>query len=104
MPNALAILGGTYPPGLRKGVIFSFFGATAPNGFIVGGIFSSLLAQKVWWPWAYWTMVIACFLLAFLGIIVIPQESLPKFTDELSPWIRLDLLGAATGVSALSAD
>lgn len=101
LPNALAILGRTYPPGPRKGMVFCFFGATAPNGFIVGGVFSSLLAQKVWWPWAYWIMAIVCFLLTFLGVIVIPQESRPKFTDDFSPWIRLDLLGAATGISAL---
>jgi MFS family permease len=30
LPNAIAILGRAYPPGLRKEIIFSFFGATAP--------------------------------------------------------------------------
>jgi MFS family permease len=49
-PNAIAILGRTYPPGLRKEMIFSLFGATAPGGFIVGGVFSSIFAQFLWWP------------------------------------------------------
>ena len=30
MPNALAILGATYPPGLKKSMFFSLFGAAAP--------------------------------------------------------------------------
>ena len=60
LPNALAILGRIYPPGRRKEMIFSLFGATAPNGFLVGGLFSSLLAERVWWPWAYWIMAITC--------------------------------------------
>lgn len=51
LPNALAILGRTYPPGRRKNMVFSLFGATAPNGFLVGAVFSALLSQRVWWPW-----------------------------------------------------
>ena len=51
LPNALAILGRTYRPGRRKNMAFSLFGATAPNGFLVGAVFSSLLSQRVWWPW-----------------------------------------------------
>ena len=101
LPNALAILGRTYPPGLRKEMIFSLFGATAPSGFIVGGVFSSLLAQKVWWPWAYWIMGIVCFVLALLGILVIPYTPRRKRMDDYSLWVRLDLLGASTGISAL---
>ena len=51
LPNALAILGRTYLPGRRKNMAFSLFGATAPNGFLVGAVFSALLSQRVWWPW-----------------------------------------------------
>ncbi|PYH70526.1 MFS transporter [Aspergillus vadensis CBS 113365] len=101
LPNAIAILGRAYPPGLRKEMIFSCFGATAPGGFIVGGVFSSLFAQLVWWPWAYWVMGMVCFVLAALGILVIPVTHRPKFTDNMTAWLRLDILGAITGISAL---
>lgn len=101
LPNAIAILGRAYPPGLRKEMIFSCFGATAPGGFIVGGVFSSLFAQLVWWPWAYWVMGMVCFVLAALGILVIPVTRRPKFTDDMTAWTRLDILGAITGISAL---
>ncbi|KAJ5203580.1 hypothetical protein N7449_005659 [Penicillium cf. viridicatum] len=93
LPNAIAILGKTYRPGLRKEMIFSLFGATAPGGFIVGGVFSSILAQLAWWPWGYWVMGITCAILALS-----PQ---PKFDDKLHLWQRLDLIGAIVGISGL---
>ena len=41
--NAVAILGTTYPPGLRKNIIFAVFGAVTPGGAVIravsGGIF-----------------------------------------------------------------
>ncbi|KAJ5797314.1 uncharacterized protein N7503_006610 [Penicillium pulvis] len=101
LPNAIAILGRTYPPGLRKEMIFSLFGATAPGGFIVGGVFSSLIAQLVWWPWGYWIMGVACAVLALLGWLVIPYSPQPKFDDNLRFTERLDLLGATAGISGL---
>ncbi|KAE8341758.1 hypothetical protein BDV24DRAFT_150881 [Aspergillus arachidicola] len=84
LPNAIAILGRAYPPGLRKEMIFSFFGATAPSGFIIGGVFSSILAQMTW-----------------CRVLVIPHTSRPHFQKDLPIWVRLDLLGAAAGIIAL---
>ncbi|KAJ6080518.1 hypothetical protein N7467_010271 [Penicillium canescens] len=88
LPNAIAILGRTYPPGLRKEMIFSLFGATAPEGFIVGGVFSSIFAQLVWWPWAYWVMGIVCAMLALIGRVVVLCPLLPRavFTGDLA-WV-----------------
>ncbi|THC95644.1 hypothetical protein EYZ11_004857 [Aspergillus tanneri] len=101
LPNAIAIFGRAYPPGLRKEMIFSLFGATAPGGFIIGGAFSSIFAQFVWWPWGYWVMGIMCFVFAALGLWVIPHTPRPQFKEDLPVWIRLDLLGAAAGIPAL---
>ena len=101
LPNAIAILGRTYPPGLRKEMIFSLFGATAPGGFIVGGVFSSLFAQLVWWPWGYWVLAMACAIFAILGWLVIPHSAPPRFDDDLRFWQRLDLVGASAGISGL---
>ncbi|RHZ65510.1 uncharacterized protein CDV56_108070 [Aspergillus thermomutatus] len=100
-PNAVAILGQTYKPGRRKEMVFSLFGAAAPGGFVVGGVFSSLFAQRVWWPWGYWVMGMGCFVLAGLGLLVIPHIPRQKFNDRLSPIVRLDVLGAATGICGL---
>ena len=98
VPNSLAILGRTYPPGRRKEMIFSIYGATAPNGFIVGAVFGSLLAQLAWWPWEFYIMSIACFVLGTLAILVIPT---PPKDDEVTQNMSFDYLGAITGVAGL---
>lgn len=101
LPNGVAILGRAYRPGLRKQMVFSCFGGCAPGGFIVGGVFSSIFAQLVWWPWGYWVMAIVCAVLVLLTFLVIPYTSPPTFNDGLRFWTRLDLLGAATGISGM---
>ena len=45
IPNAMALLGRTYPVGMKKNIVFSLFGACGPIGWVVGGTFSSICAQ-----------------------------------------------------------
>lgn len=45
VPNAMALIGTTFPPGMKKAVVFSLFGACGPTGFVFGAIFSALLSQ-----------------------------------------------------------
>lgn len=101
LPNAIAILGRVYPPGLKKQLIFSAFGATAPSGFLVGAVFSSLLAEKVWWPWAYWITAIVCLLTGIAAFFVVPHTPPPELDDSETTWARTDALGAITGISGL---
>ncbi|GIK07141.1 hypothetical protein Aspvir_002796 [Aspergillus viridinutans] len=103
LPNAIAILSRCYDPGLRQNMIFSLFGATAPGGFVIGAVFSSLLSQMTWWPWSYWVLCFACLLLAVLAVFVIPATPAPSKTEPESPsiWQRVDLFGSITGVAAL---
>lgn len=46
VPNGQALLGRVYAPGMRKNMVLCLFGASAPFGFVVGGIMSSLVATK----------------------------------------------------------
>ena len=101
LPNAVAILGRSYPPGRRKGMVFCLFGAVAPGGFTLGATFSSLLAERLWWPWAFWIMAIACVMFAILGYFVIPSMAQEPLRPDLSTFDRLDGWGAITGVSGL---
>ncbi|RFU78030.1 major facilitator superfamily domain, general substrate transporter [Trichoderma arundinaceum] len=109
LPNAIAILGRTYPPGRRKELVFSLFGATAPAGFNLAGVFIALLAQRAWWPWSYWIMAIFCFGLAVAGIFVIPAtlDPPPKSDSSIKEGHkydfieRIDIPGAMLGISGL---
>ncbi|MCJ1305043.1 Low affinity NH4+ transporter [Hypocenomyce scalaris] len=98
LPNALAILGRTYPPGRRKEMVFSLFGATAPSGGLVGAAFSGMLGQFSWWPWAYWCLAIACCACAAIGYLVIPACPPQKKPKEGN---RFDYAGAITGIAGL---
>ncbi len=84
MPNGLALLGRFYPPGLRKNMVFSVFGASAPLGFVVGAVSASGLSQLLWWPWAFWTFALACLGLAVLSMLVVPAaiSGVPRRDDE----------------------
>ncbi|KAH8793253.1 major facilitator superfamily domain-containing protein [Hyaloscypha finlandica] len=104
LPNAIAILGRTYAPSRRQEMVFSLFGATAPTGFTLGAIFSSLFAQRVWWPWAFWVMGIICFLFAIAGYFAIPHTPSPyifRGKDGITAWARVDGWGSITGIMAL---
>ncbi|KAK6603060.1 Drug resistance protein YOR378W-like 3 [Botrytis cinerea] len=101
LPNALAILARIYEPGRKKEMIFSLFGATAPTGFTLGATFSSIFAEFVWWPWAYWVTAMVCVLLAIVGLVVIPHTPPPQFDRSVSMFKRADGLGALTGVAGL---
>lgn len=72
LPNAIAIVSRCYDPSLRQNMIFCLFGATAPGGFLLGAVFSSLLSQRLWWPWSYWVLCFACLSLAVFGFFAIP--------------------------------
>ncbi|PPJ58671.1 hypothetical protein CBER1_03963 [Cercospora berteroae] len=73
-PNALALLGRAYPPGIKKNIVFSLFGAMAPWGFVVGAIFASMFAEVAWWPWAFWSYGLAAWLLSAFSIMIVPQK------------------------------
>ncbi|KAK3182664.1 Low affinity NH4+ transporter [Lecanicillium sp. MT-2017a] len=103
LPNSIAIIGRSYEPGSRQNMIFCLFGATAPAGFLLGAIFTSLLSQRVWWPWAYWIMCFVCLLLSIFGYLVIPSAPPPSNPEgeSSSIWQRVDVFGSVTGVAAL---
>ncbi|PWN52999.1 MFS general substrate transporter [Violaceomyces palustris] len=78
LPNGIAILGRMYPPGsVKKYLSFSAFAATAPNGALLGAVFSVLFSQNpsLGWPWAFYMLAIVCALLALLSILVVPNAT-----------------------------
>ena len=102
LPNALAILGASYPPGHRKAMVFSFFGTRAPVGTIVGAAVGSAL-ELAWWPWVLWVLSITLFVICVVGYFVIPSPPHKvSFTWSLRALVtELDLLGAVIGCTGL---
>jgi len=96
VPNALALVGRTYGASPKKNMIFALFGAAAPTGWVVGAVFSSILAQLAWWPWAFFALAITCLVMIFAAFAIIPA-------DELQPTSlrEFDFLGCTTGVGGL---
>jgi MFS family permease len=105
LPNALGLLGATYAPGERKNMVFSLFGACAPIGSIVGGLFAGLWSLlENGWPWTFYTMAIALFILAALSMVILPTVPVQPEYQNLSlkeKFIELDLLGATVGITAM---
>ncbi|GHJ85983.1 hypothetical protein NliqN6_2385 [Naganishia liquefaciens] len=102
LPNALAVLGRSYPPTPRKDMAFSIFGLSAPSGFTLGAVFSALIAERLWWPWIFWISGITCFVTAALTFFIVPhdrtrgQRIVKTFSIQ-----QVDLWGAITGVVGL---
>ncbi|KAL3424089.1 Drug resistance protein [Phlyctema vagabunda] len=101
LPNAIAIIGRTYPPGRKQEMLFSIFGACAPVGAIFGMTFSAIFAELLWWPWAFWAMAIFCLIIAIAACFIIPYSPAALHDSSVNIWIRIDALGSAFGVIGL---
>ncbi|KAI9044577.1 MFS transporter [Aspergillus affinis] len=103
VPNALAIMGKCFSQGPRN-MGFAWFAASAPVGAMAGLLFGPLFAMA-WWPWIYWSQALGVAFLFVLAIVAIPnmpvegeQKQRRTICETLD---RLDLLGGASGVTAL---
>lgn len=104
LPNAVAILGATYPPGLRKNIVFAVFGAVAPGGAVIGAIFGGVFQYN--WPWAFYSLALVLATAAIVSHFVIPDQ-ISKTVDRnrLGFWQlleKLDVLGGSVGIIGLS--
>lgn len=102
LPNGLAILGVTYPPGKKKAMALAAFTSCAPTGSVIGSVFSGLFALA-WWPWTFWSAS-----LVLAGTVALAYFTLPNVTHKITrpPTLRqtllaLDVPGAVMGVTGL---
>lgn len=96
VPNALALVGRTYPASDKKNMIFALFGAAAPTGWVMGAVFSSILAQLAWWPWAFWALAIVLVIMIPIALFIIPKDEVKSVSAS-----DFDFLGCISGVSGL---
>ena len=98
LPNGIAVLARTYPPGRRRDMVLSVFGAAAPGGFVLGAVGAGLFAQLVWWPWAYWVLGMVLGLVAVAAVLVIPPMPVVGGRPRTEEY---DLVGTGLGVAGL---
>ncbi|PWN26352.1 putative major facilitator superfamily transporter, partial [Jaminaea rosea] len=78
LPNAVALLARTTHDGhWKRALYFTCFAATAPNGFILGACFSSLIAQfhPDRWEFAFYLAAICLAGLAVIAAGVLPSDA-----------------------------
>lgn len=102
LPNGLALLGASFPPGMKKNLSFAAFGASAPVGSIVGSAFAGIFALT-WWPYTFFSFAIALLVIAVASVYAIP--TLPRrirpATTARGLLAQLDVIGGLIGVTAL---
>jgi MFS family permease len=70
VPNAIAMLTITFPPGKMRNITVGFFGATAPMGATLGSLLSGIFVQLLPWKWLFFFLYVA-FLMSSLS----PQQT-----------------------------
>jgi len=56
MPNAVAMISITCPPGKMRNVSLGFFSASAPMAGSIGSIFAGVILQYASWKWLFFVM------------------------------------------------
>jgi MFS family permease len=56
VPNSIALLTVTFPPGRMRNITVSFFGAMAPLGASAGFVLPGVFVQLVPWKWLFFFM------------------------------------------------
>lgn len=106
VPNGIALIGRTFPLGLKRNFSISCFGGMGPVGMVVGSSFSALCAENGWWQWSFWALSITCVLISLISYLICPADThAPPPTSSSSPkpkwWIKFDLYGALSGIAGL---
>lgn len=105
MPNAMALIGHYYPKGFKKDLCMCLYGSVAPSGFMLGALFSGLVAQLVDTMaipgvfLGFFLLSIVCVLISVLGYFAIPQN-IGSF-DPTKEEDTFDWLGSLFGVCGL---
>ncbi|KAI0914181.1 MFS general substrate transporter [Ustulina deusta] len=95
IPNIIALIGITFPPGNKRNLGFALFGAMAPVGAAGGGLIGAIVIQLAGWKWSF-------FLLALAGAVVFGSTSLAVLRDApLDPKGSVDIIGSYFGVGGL---
>ncbi|KAL3477379.1 major facilitator superfamily domain-containing protein [Aspergillus californicus] len=96
VPNAIALLTITFPPGRMRNITVGFFGATAPIGATLGSLLPGFFVQLLPWKWLF-------FFLAMLGAVVFTLFAfvVPSEGEPFDKGGKIDYVGSYLGVAGL---
>ncbi|KAK5713355.1 hypothetical protein LTR17_017600 [Elasticomyces elasticus] len=96
VPNAIALLTITFPPGKMRNITVGFFGAMAPTGAALGSLLPGFFVQLLPWKWLFFFLAILGAITFTLFAFVVPGEGEP-FDKGGS----IDYVGSYLGVGGL---
>ena len=105
IPNAIALIGRTFPMGFKRNMAFACFGAAGPTGAALGAVMAALISEseKLGWHWCFFLLAITCLFVAAASWVIIPSPEQdadsPEKGDKEKP--TFDWTGTLTGVSGL---
>ncbi|KAE8153230.1 major facilitator superfamily domain-containing protein [Aspergillus avenaceus] len=95
MPNAVAMISTTNPPGRVRNLSLGFFAASAPIGGYFGALFLGAFLEKTDWKWFF--LFMAC-----LGVVsTVPVWALAPREPPVDKHGTIDWIGSALGTSSL---
>ncbi|OQE13563.1 hypothetical protein PENFLA_c046G08439 [Penicillium flavigenum] len=95
MPNAVAMISSTNPPGRVRNLGLGLFGASAPVGGYLGALFLGAFLERTEWKWFF--IFIAC-----LGVITFtPLWALSSREPPVDRHGKVNCVGSALGTSSL---
>ncbi|ETI19980.1 hypothetical protein G647_08995 [Cladophialophora carrionii CBS 160.54] len=77
VPNSIALLTITFPPGRMRNITVALFGAMAPLGASGGCVLPGLLVQLVHWKWLFFFLAMFGAAVFTLFYFVVPSEGEP---------------------------
>ncbi|KAL6238867.1 hypothetical protein BDW75DRAFT_227663 [Aspergillus navahoensis] len=95
MPNAVAMIAITNPPGRVRNLSLGFFAASAPLGGYFSALFLGAFMERTHWRW-FFTFVACLGSLVFIPLWLLSSNQATSSRNE-----KIDWLGAALGTSAL---
>lgn len=116
MPNAVAMISSTNPPGRVRNLSLGFFAASAPIGGYFGALFLGAFMEKTEWKWFFVFMLVETLDLkvgrstklittlpsAGLGVIIsLAIWALSSRETPVDQHGKIDVVGSVLGVSSL---
>ncbi|KAL6815408.1 MFS general substrate transporter [Trichoderma sp. SZMC 28013] len=96
VPNAIALLTTSFPPGMGRLIWVGLFGAMAPVGAGGGSVFPGFFGQLLPWWWLFFFFAIAGAVIFGAAAIIVPAEEV-----TMDPNGKVDYLGSYLGVGGL---